>query len=194
MDIDKDDLAVLTTRMTKEEVDRVYRLLHEWRVGPADNFPVQLTLLTSAQLLAAASVPRAIADSRKWLEQHLAEYRQQTKLLLDGFSSNGKQQQAETKTALEAHAKAIQIAAEQIQAQLAAAEKVAGRVKLLMDGAVSEWNSAKTRMSIQCEWLEKVSNDLQNRFAWQTIMWWAVTILLAFGLGYCLAIASIHSK
>ena len=194
MDIDKDDLAVLTTRMTKEEVDRVYRLLHEWGVGPADCFPVQLTLLTSAQLLAAASVPRAITDSRKWLEQHLAEYRRQTKGLLDGFSSDNKQQQAETRTALEAHAKAIQIAAEQIQAQLAAAEKVAGRVKLLMDGAVSEWNSAKTRMSIQCEWLEKVSNDLQNRFAWQTIMWWAVTILLAFGLGYCLAIASIHSK
>jgi len=180
--------------MTKEEVDRVYRLLHEWGVGPADSFPVQLTLLTSAQLLAAASVPRAITDSRKWLEQHLAEYRRQTKGLLDGFSSDNKQQQAETRTALEAHAKAIQIAAEQIQAQLAAAEKVAGRVKLLMDGAVSEWNSAKTRMSIQCEWLEKVSNDLQNRFAWQTIMWWAVTILLAFGLGYCLAIASIHSK
>ena len=194
MDIDKDDLAVLSARMTKEEMDRVHRLLHEWGVGPADSFPVQLTLLTSAQLLAAASVPRAITDSRKWLEQHLAEYRRQTKGLLDGFSSDNKQQQAETRTALEAHAKAIQIAAEQIQAQLAAAEKVAGRVKLLMDGAVSEWNSAKTRMSIQCEWLEKVSNDLQNRFAWQTIMWWAVTILLAFGLGYCLAIASIHSK
>ena len=194
MDLDKDDLAILSANMTKEEVDRVYRLLHEWGVGPADSFPVQLTLLTSAQLLAAAGVPRAIADSRKWLEQHLAEYRRQTKGLLDGFSSDNKQQQAETRTALEAHAKAIQIAAEQIQAQLAAAEKVAGRVKLLMDGAVSEWNSAKTRMSIQCEWLEKVSNDLQNRFAWQTIMWWAVTILLAFGLGYCLAIASIHSK
>ena len=194
MDLDKDDLAILSANMTKEEVDRVYRLLHEWGVGPADSFPVQLTLLTSAQLLAAASVPRAITDSRKWLEQHLAEYRRQTKGLLDGFSSDNKQQQAETRTALEAHAKAIQIAAEQIQAQLAAAEKVAGRVKLLMDGAVSEWNSEKTRMSIQCEWLEKVSNDLQNRFAWQTIMWWAVTILLAFGLGYCLAIASIHSK
>jgi hypothetical protein len=194
MDIDKDDLAVLTTRMTKEEVDRVYRLLHEWRVGPADNFPVQLTLLTSAQLLAAASVPRAIADSRKWLEQHLAEYRQQTKLLLDGFSSNGKQQQAETKTALEAHAKAIQTAAEQIQAELAVAEKVAGRVKSVMDGAVSEWNGAKARMSVQCERLEEVSNDLQSRFAWQTIMWWAVCVLLAFGLGYCLAITSIHPK
>ena len=194
MDIDKDDLAVLSARMTKEEVDRVHRLLHEWGVGPADNFPVQFTLLTSAQLLAAASVPKAIADSQKLLEQHLAEYRRQTKLLLDGFSSSGEQQQAEIRTTLEAHAKAIQTAAEQIQAQLALAEKVAGRVKSLMDGAVSEWNGAKARMSVQCQGLEKVSNDLQNRFAWQTIMWWAVSVLLAFGLGYCLAISSIHSK
>ena len=194
MDIDKDDLAVLSTRMTKEEVDRVYRLLHEWRVGPADNFPVQLTLLTSAQLLAAASVPKAIADCRKWLELHLAEYRLQTKLLLDGFSSNGDRQQAETRMALEAHAKTIQTAAEQIQAQLAVAEKVAWRVRSLMDGAVSEWNGAKTRMSIQCERLEEVSNDLQSRFAWQTIMWWAVAVLLSFGLGYCLAMTSIRSK
>ena len=183
MDIDKDDLAVLSARMTKEEVDRVYRLLHEWGVGPADNFPVQLTLLTSAQLLAAASVPRAIADSRKWLEQHLAEYRQQTKLLLDGLSSDGKQQQAETRTTLEAHAKAIQTAAEQIQAQLAVAEKVAGRVKSLMDGAVSEWNGAKARMSVQCERLEQISNDLQDRFAWRVMLKMAIGFLLVLGFG-----------
>jgi len=194
MNFDKDDLAVLTTRMTKDEVERVYRLLHEWGTGPADSFPTQLTLLTSAQLLAAASVPRAIADSRKWLEQHLAEYRRETKLMLDGLSNNGERQQTETRAAIEAQAKAIQTATEQIQAQLAVAENVAVRVKLLMDGAASEWNSAKTRMSIQCEWLEKVSNDLQSRFAWQTIMWWAVSVLLAFGLGYCLAISSIHPK
>jgi hypothetical protein len=186
MDIDKDDLAVLTTRMTKEEVDRVYRLLHEWRVGPADNFPVQLTLLTSAQLLAAATVPRAIADCRKWLEQHLAEYRQHTKLLLDGFSSNGKQQQAETKATLEAHAKAIQTAAEQIQAQLAVAEKVAWRVKSLMDSAVSEWNGAKARMSVQCERLEQVSNDLQDRFAWRVMLRSVAWFLLALGYGICI--------
>jgi len=74
------------------------------------------------------------------------------------------------------------------------AEKVAGRVKSVMDGAVSEWNGAKARMSVQCERLEEVSNDLQSRFAWQTIMWWAVCVLLAFGLGYCLAITSIHPK
>ena len=194
MDFDQDDLAVLSARMTKEEVDRVHRLLHEWAVGPTDSFPVQLTLLTTAQLLAAAGVPKAIADSRKWLEAHLAEYRLQTKLLLDGFSRGGKQQQAEITASVEAHAKAIQTAAEQIQAQLAVAEEVAGRVKSLVDGAVSEWNGARARMSVQCGRLEEVSNDLQSRFAWQTIMWWAVAVLLSFGLGYCLAIASIHSK
>lgn len=183
MDIDKDDLAVLTTRMTKEEVDRVYRLLHEWRVGPADNFPVQLTLLTSAQLLAAASVPRAIADCRKWLEQHLAEYRQQTKLLLDAFSSNGKQQQAETRANLEAHAKAIQTAAEQIQAQLADAEAVAKRVKSLMSSAALDWSILKADTKEQCERLEQVSNDLEDRFAWQVILERAIFSLLVLGLG-----------
>jgi hypothetical protein len=186
MDIDKDDLAVLSARMTKEEVDRVHRLLHEWGVGPADNFPVQFTLLTSAQLLAAASVPKAITDSRKLLEQHLAEYRRQTKLLLDGFASTGEQQQAETRAAIEAHAIAIQTAAEQIQVQLGAAEKVAGRIESLMDSAVSEWNGAKARMSVQCERLEKVSNDLQDRFAWRVMLRSVAWFLLALGYGICI--------
>jgi hypothetical protein len=186
MDLDKDDLAVLTTRMTKEEVDRVYRLLHEWRVGPADNFPVQLTLLTSAQLLAAASVPRAIADCRKWLEQHLTEYRQHTKLLLDGFSSNGKQQQSELNTALLSHAKTTMEAAGKIQAQLADAEAIAARVKSLMSSAALEWSILKADTKEQCERLEQVSNDLQDRFAWRVMLRSVAWFLLALGYGICI--------
>ena len=87
MDLDKDDLAVLRQGLTADEVERLHRLLHEWNLGPENSFPVQLTLLTVAQLRAAASVPRSITDSRKWLEQHLAEYRRQTKLMLDEISS-----------------------------------------------------------------------------------------------------------
>jgi hypothetical protein len=183
MDIDKDDLAVLTTRMTKEEVDRVYRLLHEWGVGPADNFPAQLTLLTSAQLLAAASVPRAIADSRKLLEQHLAEYRRQTKLLLDAFSGDGKQQQSELNTALRSHAKTTLDTAEKIQAQLADAEAVAKRVKSLMSSAALDWSILKADTKAQCERLEQVSNDLEDRFGWQVILERAIFSLLVLGLG-----------
>lgn len=86
MDLDKDDLAILCRDLTKEEVDRVHRLIHEWGIGPENSFPAQLSLLTRAQLLAAASIPRAIADSRKWLEQHLAQYRQQTAALTNDFA------------------------------------------------------------------------------------------------------------
>src|SRR5581483_5315973 len=87
MDLDKDDLAVLCARMTKDEVDRVHRLLHEWNIGPDSSFPVQLALLTCAQLRAAASVPRSLNDSQKWLELHLAEYRQQTAALIKNFGA-----------------------------------------------------------------------------------------------------------
>jgi hypothetical protein len=120
------------------------------------------------------------------LEQHLAEYRRQTKLLLDGSASTGEQQQAETRAAIEAHAIAIQTAAEQIQVQLGAAEKVAGRIESLMDSAVSEWNGAKARMSVQCERLEKVSNDLQDRFAWRVMLRSVAWFLLALGYGICI--------
>jgi hypothetical protein len=37
-------------------------------------------------LRAAASIPRSIAESRKWLEQHLVEYRRQTAALTDDFA------------------------------------------------------------------------------------------------------------
>ena len=87
MDSDKDDLAVLCRDMTKEEVDQIHRFLHEWSIGPGNTFPVQLALLTRGQLRAAASIPRSVADSRKWLEQHLAEYRRQTATLTDQFAS-----------------------------------------------------------------------------------------------------------
>ncbi|MEI6193370.1 MAG: hypothetical protein WCS42_03470 [Verrucomicrobiota bacterium] len=59
MDLDKDDLAILCHDLTKEEVDRVHRLLHEWSVGPEDSFPVQLALLTKAQWRIAAILPHS---------------------------------------------------------------------------------------------------------------------------------------
>jgi cell division septum initiation protein DivIVA len=188
MDFDKDDLAVLSAKMTKEEVDRVHRLLHEWGTGPVDSFPVQLTLLTRAQLLAAASVPRAIADGRKWLEQHLAAYRLETKLMLDGFSDTAGKRAADMKTTVENHAKEVHEAATQIQGQVAEAEAVAGRIKTQVEDAAYDWRNVKAQAKAQCEQLQKISNDLQDRFAWRVIIWWAVCILLAFGLGFSLAV------
>jgi DNA repair exonuclease SbcCD ATPase subunit len=183
MDLDKDDLAVLRQGLTADEVDRLHRLLHEWNLGPENSFPVQLTLLTVAQLRAAASVPRSITDSRKWLEQHLAEYRRQTKLLLEEAASTTRQQQAEMKTALAGHAKSTSEAAAKFQARYADAEAVAERVQSLMDRAVSEWRTIKAATKAEGDRLQQVSNALQNRFAWQELLWGAIWYLTAIGLG-----------
>jgi hypothetical protein len=192
MDLDKDDLAVLSANMSKDEVDRVHRLLHEWGVGPDDSFPVQLALLTRAQLRVAASVPRSINDSRKWLEQHLVEYRRQTQLLLDGFNQTIQTGTRDFETAASLHSKTVENAANQIQSQLDDANFVAKYIKSLMDSAAAQWKDIKASTTAQCEQLEEVSNDLQDRFAWRKIIWWAAWTMVAFGLGYCLAINSIH--
>jgi hypothetical protein len=95
-------------------------------------------LLTRAQLRAAVSIPRAVADSRKWLEQHLAEYRRQSQAMADDFAVTVDGQNKELKKTVEIHIHATRQAAEQIQVQLADAETVAMRVKTLMESAASE--------------------------------------------------------
>ena len=181
--MDKDDLAALLVDATAEEVDQIHRLLHEWSVGPDTNFPVQLTLLTKAQWRIAASLPRVMNDSRKLIELHLNEYRQHSKTMADNFASNFKQQAAGIKTVVETHAKTIEQSAKQIRARLNEAEAVAQNVKVLMDDAAWEWKTLKTSTKLQCDQLQQVCNDLDNRFVWQGMLRSGVVLLLAVGGG-----------
>ena len=124
---------------------------------------MQLSLLTRAQLRAAASIPRAIADSRKWLEQHLAEYRRQTQSLLDGFNQivrNARTRDFET--ALSLRAQLIENAAKQIQSQHDDAKFVA-KIKSLMESAASQWEVVKADTAAQCKQLGQVSDELRTR-------------------------------
>lgn len=186
MDLERDDLAALCAGMTKDEVDRVHRLLHQWDVGPEDSFPVQLALLTGAQLRAAATVPRSLKDGRTWLELHLAEYRAQTKALVTDFTRVAETQTDEMKAAVELHARTTAQAAQRIHAQLDDAEAVARNVKALMDSAASEWRSIKTSTTAERERLEKVAHELDDRFAWRHVLWGVFWFVLVFGSGLVL--------
>lgn len=185
--MDKNDLAALLVDAPADEVDRIHRLLHEWSVGPEESFPVQLTLLTKAQWRVAATLPRVMKDSRKLIELHLADYRRQSKAVTDEFVSIANQQTTELKTAAEISRQS----AEKIRAELADAEAVAKRIKSLMDAAASEWQGIKASTTEQCRHLEEISGNLEDRFAWRMILWWAAWSLVVLGLGYCAAINSI---
>ena len=192
MDLDKDDLAALCAGFTTDEVDRVHRLLHEWNIGPDNSFPVQLALLTKAQWRIAANLPRLMNDSRKLIELHLAEYRRQSQAMADDFANTMVGQNKELKTAVEIHVQATRQVAEQIQMQLCDAEAVAKRIKSLMENAASEWKGIKASTTAQCERLEQVSNDLQDRFAWRVILRAALWLWLALGIGLCIGHYWIH--
>jgi hypothetical protein len=192
MDLDKDDLAALCAGLTTDEVDRVHRLLHEWNVGPDNSFPVQLALLTKAQWRIAANLPRLMNDARKLIELHLAEYRRQSQAMADDFADKVDGQNKELKKTVEIYVQTTRQAAGQIQGQLGDAETVAKRVKTLMESAACEWDNIKTSTTVQCERLEQVSNDLQDRFAWRVILRTAFWLLLAVGIGLCIGHYGIH--
>jgi len=181
--MDRNDLSALLKDASAGEVDRIHRLLHEWSVGPEDSYPVQLALLTRAQWRLAASVPRSLDESRTWLELHLAEYRQHCRAMAADLERSAEKQNKELKRTVESHVQATRQAAEEIKAQLADAEAVAGRVKALMEDAATEWNGIKASTSAQCERLQQVSDDLQDRFAWRVILHMVLWISLAVGFG-----------
>lgn len=183
MALTKDDLSALCEGMTSEEVERIHRLLYEWGTGPEDSFPVQLALLTRAQWSTAATLIRSTNDSRKWMETHLSQYRQQTKTILDDHCRTLQASTREFEVLMATHAKATENTIGQIQAKFCNAETVAQRIRDQMETAETEWLGIKAAVKVQCEQLEKVSNDLQDRFAWRVVFRTAIWLLLSLAFG-----------
>jgi Skp family chaperone for outer membrane proteins len=177
MDSDKDDLTILFRDMTKEEVDRIHRFLHEWGTGPQDSFPVQFALLTRAQLRAAASVPRAIADSRKWLEQHLAEYRKQTAALTNDFAGMVDTKHGELKAIVLKHAETVKRDALFVSNRLVDANDVAKSIQKNLQCAVAEWNQSQDALARERQRFEKVCQKLDEAINLRGVHWYILGTL-----------------
>jgi len=179
MDLDKDDLAVLCAGMTKDEVDRVHRLLHEWNIGPDASFPVQLALLTCAQLRAAASIPRSITDSKKWLEQHLGEYRKQTAALTNDFAGMVDTKHGELKDIVLKHAETVKRDALFVSNRLVDANDVAKSIQKNLHCAVAEWNQSQDALARERQRFEKVCQKLDDAINLRGLHWYIVGTLAA---------------
>jgi hypothetical protein len=179
MDLDKDDLAILCRDLTKEEVDRVHRLLHEWGTGPVDSFPAQFSLLTRAQLRAAASIPRSIAESQKWLEQHLAEYRRQTAALTDDFAGMVDIKHGELKDIVLKHAETVKRDALFVSNRLVDANDVAKSIQKNLQCAVAEWNQSQDALERERQRFEKVCRKLEDSINLRGVHWYIVGTLTA---------------
>jgi hypothetical protein len=179
MDLDKDDLAILCRDLTKAEVDRVHRLIHEWSIGPEDSFPAQFSLLTRAQFKAAASIPRSIADSKKWLELHLAEYRKQTAALTNGFAGMVDIKHGELKAIVANHGEVVKRDALFVSNRLVDANDVAKSIQKNLQCAAAEWNQSQEALARERQRFEKVCQKLDDAVNLRGVHWYIIGTLAA---------------
>jgi hypothetical protein len=174
-------LSALCAGLTADEVDRIHRLFHEWKAGPENSFPVQLALLTRAQWRMAANLPRLMNDARKLIELNLAEYRQQTAVLVKNFRAASDEKIEAFEEVIQKYTEAMEKIAAESHGHLTETEKAAQQVKLELERGVAEskQNLKKIRDDIQNERirLDKAHRDMETRMTWQ--QWIQIMLVLA---------------
>jgi hypothetical protein len=188
------DFDFLCNGLSAEESKRMRKILAEWCDGDENGFPVQTALLTLAQWRAAASIPRALNDSRKWLELHLAEYRHQTASLINNLSVVSGNQVDELKNVVKAHTETVKYASVSIQDQLRRTTEAAKQITKQLDEGVSAWNRAKSEMETGREMFRKACKELDDRLSlrelrrdWFTLLG-VISIGIVIGVVACLVI------
>ena len=165
------DFDSLCAGLSADDARRLRKIFVEWCDGDENGFPVQMALLTRAQWQAAASIPRSLNDSRKWLELHLAEYRRQTAVLVNDFSAASDDKIGAFEGIIQKYAETMEKVASGSHGHLAETEKAARQIKFELEHGVAESKQEleKIRNDIQDERirLEKARHDLDARMTWQ---------------------------
>ena len=159
------DFDLLCAGLSADQAKRLRKILAEWSDGDENGFPVQMALLTLAQWRASASIPRALNDSRKWLELHLAEHRQQTAALIDNFSSAGEEHIEELKKITRTHTEALNQASGSFRSQLKEIGTAALDIRKHLDDGVSAYHRVKTDLKSGSERFQKTCGELDDRIS-----------------------------
>jgi gas vesicle protein len=178
------DFDWLCNGLPADEAKRMRKIFVEWCDGDENGFPVQLALLTRAQWRAAALVPQAVNNSRKLIERHLAEYRQQTAVLVKNLSIVTEDQADELKNIVKAHTETVNQASVSIRNQLWETAEVAKQIRKTLDDGVSAWDRAKIDMEAGSERFQKSCRELDDRITWRELRrdWLTLLGLIAIGI------------
>ena len=174
---------LLCEGLPPNEAKMLRKLNAEWSDGDEDSFLVQFALLTRAQWRAAATVPRSITDSRKWLEQHLAEYRRQTAADAKSFACALESRSRELRQALESvaetHAKGVQEATALLHKETVVTQYVARDVRDQAQAGLADWKRAVEQLAKERHDLETICRALVQQMDWWTVK----TLLLVAAIG-----------
>ncbi len=178
------DFDSLCAGLSADDARRLRKIFVEWCDGDENGFPVHMALLTRAQWQAAASIPRSLNDSRKWLELHLAEYRRQTAELVKNLSAVGEDQADELKNVVKAHTEALNQASGSFRSQLKSIGAFTQDIRKHLDDGISSYNHIKTDLKAGGEIFRKTCEDLDGRINGVQLRrdWLAWLGLIAIGM------------
>jgi hypothetical protein len=186
------DFDLLSIGLSADEAKRLRKIFVEWCDGDENGFPVQLALLTRAQWRASASIPRALHDSRTWLELHLTDYRQQTAALINNLSAVGENQADELKKIVHAHTETVKHASVSIQDQLRRTTEAARQISRQLDDGVSAWNRAQSEMEAGREQFQKACKELDDRLTLRELRRDWFTLLGVISIGIIIGVVAGH--
>jgi hypothetical protein len=184
--MDYRDFDLLCRGLSAEELKQLHRMLNEWGNGDPNSFPVELVLLTKAQWHAAALIPRAIKDSGRLIEKHLAECRQQAAAIVGNLSAVAEDNATELKNIVKAHTETVNQASVAARNRLWETEEVAKRIKSQLDNSFTEWKKAKDDFAAERQKLEKERKELAARVQWRDHLWAGTILFGAIALGILL--------
>ena len=182
--MDNTDFDLLCAGLSADDARRLRKIFVEWCDGDENGFPVQMALLTRAQWEAAASIPRSLNDSQKWLELHLAEYRRQTAELVKDFSAVGEDQADELKNVVKAHTEVLNQASGSFRSELKSIGAFTQDIRKHLDDGISSYNHIKTDLKAGREMFRKTCEDLDGRINGVQLRrdWLAWLGLIAIGM------------
>lgn len=154
---------LLCKGLSADEAKLFRKMLAEWSKGDENSFPVQFALLTRVQWRAAALVPQSVNESRKLIERHLAEYRQQTAALVQNLSTVADEKTNALKKIVETHVETVNKTSASIRNQLSEAEATARRIRNQLDSGFLEWKKVKDDFAVERQKLEAERKELAAR-------------------------------
>ena len=187
--MDDTDFDLLCKGLSANEARLFRKILKDWCNGDEESFPVQLALLTRAQWRAAATIPRAVNDSGKLIEKHLAECRQHTAAILKNLSTVTDDSVAELKSIVKMHTEAVDRISVSFRDQLWEAGEVARQIKDSLGSGLSEWRKARDDFAKERENLEKERKELAARIQWRDWFWAGLTLLGMVAVGIVIGVS-----
>ena len=184
--MDDTDFDFLCDGLPADEAKRLRKLFKEWCNGDENSFPVQLALLTRAQWRAAAKVPVQMKQSLELLDQKLAEYRQQTGMLLKSFNAAVNTKTEELKDILADQRSEAGVILSDLRVHTANAKAAADLVQKQLDKGEREMKRILEYTETERKRLDKAMREYDEQRSQWSVVWFLMLLVAMVVIGYLL--------